>query len=224
MKVRNIVMLVILVALFVAAGVVLVVAIVTHEEPTLMGACWPQAPASCSAGCRMEPDRYEVDGTAECPPLTWPENQGFPLSVGLYGEQDDEMRAVQDAVGAINEQLGFDALEFSAERSCAAEHAVCVNMNEASEPGWTDPGGSAGHTWTGAGLRCEVITSNAGMADITHDVLRHELLHCLGLAHDPEDQGSIMYPTQRSTPDLRGYRHIRDADRAELRQRYLIES
>jgi hypothetical protein len=235
MKTRNIVMIAIVSAIFVAATVVFIVAMVTDEQTTLMGACWPEDPALCSSAdadhhCNMEPDRYEVDGFDDCPPLTWPEGQEFPLLVSIYepeGDADsDEVDAVRDAIEAVNDQLRFDALVLDPEwapddATCYDHHAICVRVNVAREEDWMESAGTARHSWTPVGFGCWIATSNTGTSDLTHDVLRHEMLHCLGLAHGrPGDDEDIMNPTQRRTHDLRNYRRIRDADRRELRDRY----
>lgn len=235
MKARNIVMIAVGVTLAVAATVVTIVAVVTDDSATLMGVCWPEDPVRCSSDdmegeCNMEPTRYEVDGAEGCPPMVWPEGYRFPLLVSLYEpnfmEADPgEAAALRSAIDAVNGRLGFDALEFDPEweaddPTCYDQHAICVRMNVAHDATWMEHAGTARHSWNQVGFGCSVTTSNTGTSDLTHDVLRHELLHCLGLAHDIEDDGSIMFPIQRHRRSLANAARIRDRDRDELRRQY----
>lgn len=117
------------------------------------------------------------------------------------------VRAVSDAVGDINSQLGFRAMEVECQAS-----AIMVMVGVPSEAGWTDPGGNA----TVRHHACAIETCNTGTAEVEQLVLQHELLHCLGLTHD-DFSSSIMRRVQSATPRGQFPPSITDSDRALLR-------
>jgi hypothetical protein len=212
MKTRNIIMITVLSVLFVTALVLVIVGVVTHTEPGLMGYC---------------PDerRYEVDGADECPELLW--DGELPLvvtaSTANPNVADPEL-ATSDAVDRINRRLGFQMFTFES-GGCGEHASICVFTGVAHEPGFMDSAGSASHHITQGVMRCEAQTSNTGTNELFGMALEHEILHCLGLAHDPckgapDPETSIMCAVQRPVPMGVFPPHITDSDRALIRERY----
>lgn len=206
MKTRNIVMIAVVSAIFLAAGVLVAVGVLTHSEPGLMGYC----PAS---------GQYEVDGARDCPELTL--DSSLPIVVTAESDHPtmDPENATADIVDRINHRLGFTLLQFD-EGGCDDHATICVFAEVPFESGFMDTNGSARHFMAEGTLRCEARTSNTGTAEMFDMVLEHEILHCLGLAHDDFDS-SIMRPTQTHTPDGEFPPGITDDDRATLRDRYM---
>lgn len=190
MKARNIVMIVVVAALFVAAAVFLVVGITTHEEPgfTSPDHRWAQSAVPLSVGCRSH-------------------------AAGMEG-----CDAVEAAVEAINDRLGFAMLAWRGADSTAA---IRVVTRAPVDVGADEPGGDyelrgGGSVYEG----CEVWTRNVHAAgDLEMLTAEHELGHCLGLAHDDYEQ-SIMFPDRAPTPARTLPPWISDHDRALLRARY----
>lgn len=156
-------------------------------------------------------------------PLWEPED--FPLSVCAHAYVDDgrqattdAQNAVDNAIEAINNRLGFTAYRADyLDQHCD----VRVVIGYPSEQGFSEPGGNALLTRTDAGISCDVRTVNA-VGEIRHLTIQHELGHCLGLA-DEEGANplSIMRDEQVPTPDREFPPRISDHDRNLLRERYL---
>ena len=166
----------------------------------------------------------------------WPQER-FPLTVEVQAysiHPEDATRAtevVKDVIEAVNERLGFDALQYTeSSLKRAAIHVtigipievnVEMDVPQDAGPRHMDPGGyyelrgdSGEWNW------CIVEVSD----DITSDelqfyVLQHEIGHCLGLAHD-DYEASIMYPEKRLL-DIATMPHISDWDRGLLRKLYV---
>lgn len=205
------------VCVLLAAIPTLIVGILTHEEPGLMGACF--SPAGVP--------RYEVDGAEECPPLQWPREQ-IPIRVtatpGHPGDMDP-VGMTRAAIRTINSRLGFRLFVFSHEGA-----DVVVRMGLAVEVGGgadidslETAGGDALHFLDGRRLTAVVRLANTGTISVTHRVLVHELGHVAGLAHDPFE-ASVMFPVTLAGPYLEetGLTRlwITDDDRAILRRLY----
>lgn len=146
--------------------------------------------------------------------------ESAPLDVFAAGYGDgldsDERGSLESAIATTNRRLGFTAFRLKDDGSAP----VIAIIGVPSEPGWMDPGGTAvlrsdGDQITG----CRIETSNTGTLEILTLTLRHELGHCLNLAHDDFER-SIMRPTQRHVPDGEIGPWITDADRAALRELY----
>lgn len=214
-KTRNIVMFLGIVLLFAVAGTLVIVGIANHEEPGLMGICW-EDDGSVS---------YEVDGSDECPEMIW--NHAPPFVVTAVTDNphaSDPRAATRGVVETINHRLGFELLQFDS-GECGENVDICVTTGVAHEPGFMDTSGSAAHFAVDVDgelpvLHCEARTSNTGTRELLGLVLQHELLHCMGLAHDDFDS-SIMRETQRSTPDREFPPRITDSDRDLLRSMYM---
>ena len=152
------------------------------------------------------------------PEVTWRSSE-FPLlmEVDVYSveapSEEDVQRAheaTDDAISFINDRLGFEAYRRVDLVPRNHVHVLVgvpqesVNSDTIGESGIADAGGtfslsgSEAH-WT----HCNIQTSNTG--NLLDLVLKHELGHCLGLAHD-ESSRSIMFPVQKDfsgfPPDL----------------------
>ena len=115
------------------------------------------------------------------------------------------------AIRSTNDRLGFKAYALA-----RSECDVTIVIGVPAERGWQDPGGVASISTREDGVRCSIATSNTGTVEILSLTLRHELGHCLGLAHD-DWTGSIMRRVQVSTPDGQIGPWITDSDRALVR-------
>jgi hypothetical protein len=184
-------------ALFLVSSILVVVGVVMHQEPGFMD------------------DRPD-----------WRRGQ-FPLVVCTNAPFDiDIMREAErnrDAlIGSVNTEFGFPVLR----RSRGTASDVCnitINYGVAADSPHGDsgtvlrePGGAAIIN----GTSCSVELVNPG--NLVMDVLRHEVGHCLGLAHDDFDS-SIMRPVQRFTPDGQFPATFTDHDVRLIREEFLGE-
>lgn len=188
----------------VAAAALLAWGILHHTEPGLM----PDPPAW------------------RAPIVVCPDGRAEPT--------DDELGALRYAVHTTNDRLGFEVFRIGAEGGrppCDAtiEFDAAVWSPTSTDPDATACGHEGGltsfeHIVRDDGSQLEtaaqVLVCNPGTAEIRQLVLQHELGHVLGLAHDPDDDTSIMRPVQHETPDGEFPPHITDSDRALLRARF----
>lgn len=194
---KNWLMFGVLVTLFVVAGVLVIVGVVTHEEPGFASPenSWGHTPLSVT--CQ-----------------------------GYVDADDDACSVVEDVVGVVNSRLDFNMLVWT-EADPGETGDIHFTMNAPVEVGSDGPCGAPGECFELTGTshdstytRCMVQTMNvAGGGDLQWLVTYHGVGHCLGLAHDDYDQ-SIMRPTQRPTPDRALPPWISDYDRGLLRDRY----
>lgn len=211
MRKRDVAMTVALVALFVAAGVAVVVGILTHREAGLMRACV------------RDDGRFDYDGDCQDVRL---EGRG-PFLVDIFddGTPPQEHRdAVASVIRAINTDVGFVLLETDdlEDGLCLDAAAICVHLDEPYERRFMDANGTASHWTTPVGTSCEVRTSNTGTGELRHLVLYHEIGHCLGLAHD-DFNSSIMRARQRPTPTGSFPPSLTNHDRDLMRRLYLVQ-
>ena len=186
----------VIVAIFIAAGVLVIVGVVTHTEPGFVSPenAWDQDTIDALAGLTVGCSNY---------------------AGGLEG-----CDVADDATETVNDRLGFSMFRYM---GTFPDAEVQIVIGVPSEQGWMDPGGHTTLTGTGTTYEhCEVVTSNTGTAELLFLTLYHELGHCLGLAHDDYEQ-SIMRPTQTSTPDRTIPPWISDFDRGLLRDKYRRE-
>jgi hypothetical protein len=134
------------------------------------------------------------------------------LRVAGGAPEEHSRRSLEHAVSVTNGRLGFEAFRL-ADEPCE----VAVTFGVPAEPGMRDPGGDA--SWRPGERVCHVAIVNVH-GELQTLALRHELGHCLGLAHDDFER-SIMFPTQRETEARALPPWISDVDRAALRERLL---
>ena len=208
MKTRNIIMIVVVATIFVTAGVLVAVGVATHTEEGLLTAC------------QTADGRFDYEG--DCEEVKWDPSQ-FPLQVHATTTNphppSDPESATRSVISLVNSRLGFRALQWTDDSSSAD---ISVRIGEAQVVGSSmgDANGDASHFVRDGSLRCEIRTWNTGTVEMLDKVLTHEMGHGLGLAHDPDYEGSAMYPTV--TPDGARLTRLRitDHDRGLLRELY----
>lgn len=176
-----------------ALAVVLIIVIlffaITHEEPSLMGACW-------SGGDKNRVTLYEKDGAKNCPELTWDKN-AIPLTVKATAyHQDAENEAligVKTAVNHVNQLLGFEGFSLIMEE----DPDIFVTIGVPQDVMFDGPGGYVYHDKIGSKQRAFINIYNVVEPILLDKSIVHELLHALGLGHD-DWEGSIMYPSNDS--------------------------
>ena len=225
----------------VLAGVVItliIYGVVTHREPILLEVCWVNGEARYVEG--MEIDDGPCAGAEE---LVWPASQvPFTVAASKTGDQTvlapgtSEREALDSAIRDINQQIGCTVLRPSADPLSAA---MVAHLGEAVdvlprrvgggglEKASRAPLGWAYHHRSDSGgqpsLRCHLhVRSNVGSLRGEYLVAHHELLHCLGLAHDPQNPASAIYPfTEDDTMwETMQAARVTDADRSRLRSLY----
>lgn len=228
------------IAIAVGAGVLAIVAVVlivygvaTHTEPVLLEVCWVDDEARYVEG--TEVDDGPCEGSEE---LVWPKKQ-VPFTVAATMEEallapgSPGREGLDSAIRDINSQIGcklLEPVEDGAGASIVAGVGEAVDVSNRRNSGGDRAKGStlgwARHRrMDGAGSRiyCDlVVYSTAGNLRNEYLVAHHELLHCLGLAHDPNNPASAIYPlTMDDTMwDRMHAARITDADRARLRELY----
>lgn len=193
MKTRNKIMIALVAILFVVAGVLVIVGVVTHTEAGLLEGVpqWDRAdfPLKVSA------ESYAAGGA-----LT-----------------SDHRGSVDHVIGLVNGRLDFDVFRWAED---GEDPDVAITIGVPFDSDWDHPGGHSeiAHHGPRADL-CNVETSNTGTGELLGLTLHHELGHCLGLAHD-DFEISIMRPEQSPTPDRTIPPWITDSDRGLLRDLY----
>ena len=179
------------VAFTVVVLVLLVIGVVTHEEPDFTDArnSWDHMPLTVSCKGHV-PEENKACGTAMTVVRTVNTRLGFK-ALKLGGPEADiniTMRAPTEVGGVSRDQAGghFEL------KGTARVYEHC-------------------QIW--------VMNVSGGASDLEALVLHHELGHCLGLAHD-DYEASIMYPAQEITPDLEFPPRMSDWDRDALREKY----
>ena len=193
----------------------------THSEPGLLRVCWqPNGSVVYADPDSTEvADPEEVEGPCAAPEdLVWARKQ-LPLDVGWESYRDGDERSLKAAITDINRQLGFKLYRVTPE---GEESEVLISF-EPIEPG--DPAGWAGHAKSAGDnvLFCNIgISTSASTDRMVYLVSHHELLHCAGLAHDPDNPASAIYPftNDDSMWDTMTAARITDFDRALLRRLY----
>ena len=208
MKKRNIVMIVVLVVIFVAAGAGVLVGVLTHEEPGLLTAC--------------ERADGVFDYGGECKEVTWDREQ-FPLQVHATSDNpfvpNEPQEATESVIDLLNSRLGFSAFEWTDEVD--ADVMIEIGVAQTVNTNMDDSNGDTSHFRRSDGrLACRIRTWNTGSLEMLDKALTHELSHALGLAHDPFADSAVSEERLRPDGDRLTRLRITDHDRALLRSRY----
>jgi len=222
----NIAITVVAAILAIGAAAALVWGITHHTEAGLLEVCWSEEGTAVYGASQIEGGVGY--GTCErIEELQWPQKQ-IPLSLApissegeLLDENSDEVRALQHTVEDLNQQLGFDLY-----RVVSGVHAsnAEVHFGAAFVGSNSPPPGRVFHTRTGTNLRGYVyLRSDVVSVERTlYLVLRHELLHLAGLAHDDFNL-SVMFPITREdwNSDHMSQAHVTDYDIDLLQSKYM---
>lgn len=208
--------------------------VATHWEPGLLRVCWTGAGG---LEARYE-DADSVDGqiaNASCDrpeELVWPQSQ-VPLTVSAVEGNETVLivgstrrRAIDAATDDINRQLGFRMLRpvtSVVPASVVVQVGAAMGVSSRTGAG-ASPLGYARH-YRGdrdSRLHCRgTVLSRVSDISTQYVVVLHELLHCVGLAHD-WSESSVMYPFTRD--DIMGHELrfvlISDRDRRRLAKLY----
>jgi hypothetical protein len=189
---KNSLMIVVALSLICIGAVILAAAF--HTEPGLLGACFK------SDGTI---ERYE-DAPRACPELKW-DPSDFPIGVAtVVGDPS----LVKSAIDSINARLGFIAFRMTQEATARIRVSIGVAPTDAAQKRFQVSGGGATtHINAVGGLLATIFIVNVPLDEDRHVALVHELLHAIGLAHDPFEE-SIMFP--------KGGERITDHDRELL--------
>ena len=120
------------------------------------------------------------------------ERSPWPAQIAsMEGMTDTEKAEVRKAVESLNSLFGGQVLSFSPE----SETNYTISMKKSEPP--TDNAQRAGYATVGI-ANCSVDLSavlfREGMKEYIRPVVFHELGHCAGLEHSP-DENDVMYKT-----------------------------
>ena len=237
-KKRNIAITVVAGVLALAAIVLIIYGVVTHDEESLLRVCrWTGEGWAVYEEGATEVEGEPCEGAEE---LVWPAGK-VPFSVAaiedadqtVYAEGAKQREALDSAIRDINQQFGFRLLRASSDPLSAA---FVAHLGAAVDIDRRGGGGGAGAPsakalgWakhhradsSGKSLRCHLWVRRDGSLRVEYLVAHHELLHCIGFAHDDDNPASAMYPfTYDDTMwDRMQAARVTDSDRARGRDLY----
>ena len=225
--------------LAVVVVVLIVYGVTTHSESGLLKVCWVDGQAHYVEGAEV--NNGSCEGAEE---LVWPESQ-IPLTVTAITAEGvvlapgaSQREALDSAISDINSQVDFALLATIGDRAGidivvqvgAAVEAGGIRNSGARDGERSHPLGYARHhransaTETGTILHCDIVVySTAGGLREEYLVVHHELLHCVGLAHDVNNPASAIYPLTLDDTmlDYMQMTRITDFDRSLIRELYL---
>ena len=181
----------------VAAIVLLVVGVTTHEEGEFLYPCFD------SSG---EIDHYGDD----CQERVW----DAPIKVGTG--MAAYSKALDRAVRQANQEFGIELFEVS------QEPMVEFIFNVPHEPNWFEAAGYVRHYLDDIGrLRATVYIGNTGSDHELHWVLMHELGHVVFLEHDDFPASTMYYfVREQDFSSVLNTAHFTDHDSEAIRSRY----
>lgn len=207
----------------IAAAVLIVYGVATHDEPGLLEVCRGVNGVAVYVD-EVEGESPQGGACADAAPLRW-RRSDVPIGVNVtHGGTEggappsEELRVAELAVRDFNAQVGFELFEL--DDGTGAPPDVSLVLGAPAERG--DPPGECRH-WLrpdGFASSAAVVVRNVPDDATVFRVLLHELGHVAGLAHD-DWTGSIM---NRRTISAEAAElppgRLTDADRSELRDLY----
>ena len=207
-KTRNKIILVVAIVMALGAIAGVVYGVLTHTEGGLLRVCWHGAAAHYQDDIeRGQTAGERIDECEEPEEIRWPQKQ-IPITVavvapsGELSEDSDDLQVASAVVRDINAQLGFQLFKLSKQREASLRfHPQAAYEYDATRgvpqvPGWaTHSKGPGGY------LRCDVHVRGGLSVRYAYRVAVHEFGHCGGLAHDPDDPSSVMYPFSEDDTD-----------------------
>lgn len=250
-KKRNIAIAIGAAVLAVVSLALIIYGVSTHEEPVLLKVCWSEGGEARYEAGAAEGNHGTCEGAEELvwPTEQMPLSVAAITAVSgsVLSESARSRTALDAAIRDINAQVGCEVL-VSASSPDGASILARLGTPVVIAPGKDGSGkgketirsplGSAIHHRSNTGdawgvaknhhkhsyrLHCDLhISANLGSERGEYLVAHHELLHCIGLAHDPGNPSSAIYPFTRD--DTMWARmlaaRITDADGAKLRALY----
>lgn len=162
------------------------------------------------------------------------ERRQFPLRVYVNGNEADAAETRDDralaasVIHIVNSRLGFEAFRLLAEHDGHEFDVFIIPHEGGRDEGCPPEGGQtrfgyvapSGEYPEGDGASVTIALCNVPLAELRTLALEHEFGHTLGLAHDPDNEQSIMQPVLHETRTGDFPPHISDHDRALLRDLY----
>lgn len=200
---RRAILVVVAAVMFAGAVVGVIWGITHHSEGNRLKVCWSGDAAYYLKG---EAERFEVKngGCKEPEEIIWEKKQ-IPLTVQVFTSEDklstdhEDLQITKAIIKDYNAQVGFEFYRlvkhgppmvrfypnaaYTPKSSDNARHPASV-------PGW------AAHSKrpvTG-NLRCSAHVRGGLSIRYAYRVGFHEFGHCAGLAHDPDNRASVMFP------------------------------
>ena len=213
-KKRNVAVAVIVAVMVLGAIFGVVWGVTHHTEGNRLEVCWVNGTAYYNPDQveQHESVRVGIDGCEETEEIIWQKSQ-IPIAVqvvassGELSINEDDIQIAKSVIRDYNAQVGFEFYRLSKEGRgdlwfhprAAYETGSSNNVrNSSSVPGW------ATHSKTSDGrVQCDVHVRGGLSNRYTYRVAFHEFGHCGGLAHDPNDPSSIMYPFSDDDTDSR---------------------
>jgi len=224
-------------AVAIAAIVLLVIGVSRHVEPVLLTVCWDEEGVARYIDDEIE-GHNEAESCSGSEELVWATKQ-IPITIstistlddgepGIFAEDDPRHRVLDQTIRDLNRELGFELFVRRPAGTTPVSGWVHfgqgIEARQAGDSERTTPPGRVSHRREPDGsldghvyVRSDVESSDR----LLYCVLRHELLHLAGLAHD-SFTASIMYPFTRddSIEGPMSTAHVTDRDRARLRDLY----
>lgn len=176
------------VAVFIAAGVTITVALLTEPDPQLLQVCWhPDGRVQYVGGGWEDPGMPPEERICDAPEsLIWPQGDSLGIAIVsntggfLDGTGDEDL--VVEAMDLLNDQLGTH-MHLVDSRGEADIVFTFRAAHEASADVFNESGGWCVHRRVGGQLRADGAVYPAGNSRTEYRRTIHELGHCLGLPH-----------------------------------------